>query len=164
MEGESLGKGAEPDVDHTHLTASSSPTQSSPLVNSLSPDPDRTTDGSTTTGQTDQQQDRLVLNGFEDRATGQPAELSSIHDSLIMAVEREMATELRESATFSPSEETVSAGCGQLESSSRQQDTSSDSITPTPPAQLEVKVRQKTPPPMLAISVNSLDTPRRCKC
>jgi hypothetical protein len=138
------------DGDHTHLLTSSSPAQSSQLLSS-STSPNRTITSSTVGQQ--------VLGLVDDRETGQcpvedretgqrPVELSSIHDSLILAGRPEggPTTELRDNATFSPLEETAAAGCGQLESLSlsRQQ----DSITPTQSFQSEVKVRTKTPPPV----------------
>ncbi|CAI8021568.1 hypothetical protein GBAR_LOCUS12775 [Geodia barretti] len=132
------------DGDHTHLLTSSSPAQSSLLLSS-STSPNRTITSSTV----GQQQEKQVLGLVDDRETGQrPVELSSIHDSLILAgrMEGGATTELIENASFSPLEETAAAGCGQLESlsSSRQQ----DSITPTQSFQSEVKVRTKTPPPV----------------
>ena len=141
------------DGDHTHLLTSN-----------------RTITSSTV----GQQEEKQVLGLVDDRETGQrPVELSSIHDSLILAgrMEGGATTELIENASFSPLEETAAAGCGQLESlsSSRQQ----DSITPTQSFQSEVKVRTKTPPPVtLPIGTptihhtNSLDvftSPARCE-
>ena len=134
---ESVGKEAEPvgkeaesklESDHTHQLMSSSPAHCSPLVKSLSPN--RTTTGSST------------------GLTGVDQEKQVFHYSLMLGRDRDrITTELKENATFSPSEETASAGCGQLESSSRQQDTP-DSLTPTQASLSEVKVRSKSPPPI----------------
>ena len=155
--------------DHTQNLTSLSPAQSSPLLSSLSPNRTIT---SSTSGQTGSQQE-VLEDQAEDRAMGQdretgqrPDELSSIHDSLILAGRREGGTtELKENATFSPSEEVTVAGCGQLESSWQQ--TTPNSVTPTPSSQSEVRVQSKTPPPVsLPIGThqtNYFSSPSRCE-
>lgn len=148
------------ETSHTHRTTSLSPARSSPLLNSLSlSGAAHDLDHKQVLYQfrhqeTGQDLDKPVLNQIGYRESDQESvQLPSIPDPPISMGDRDLVTELRDSATFSPfDEETSVAGCGSLNTSPRKQ-TTPDS---------EVIVREKTPPPVsLNIRTNSFSSPNK---